>query len=84
MGALLFQTKLITKKFLGPRDGVGKQYGVPKLFPLCSTKLETCWLRGQRKLSLTGLHFHILSQHSVVVQWEMPLGAPSPWDGAGK
>ena len=81
MGALLFQTKFIAKKFLGLRDGAGERYGVPKLLPSCSTKLETLWLRGQRKISLTRLYFHVLSQHSVVVQWKMPLGASSFWEG---
>lgn len=57
--------------------GAGEQYGVSKLFPPCSTKLDMLWLRVQRKISFTHQHLHILSQHSVVVQWEMPSGTSS-------
>lgn len=84
MGALLFQPKFITKKFLAPHSGVGEEYGVPKLFPPCLTELEMLCLRGQRKVSLTCLHFHVLSQCLLVLQWEMPLGASSSWEGDGE
>lgn len=50
-------------------------------FSPCSTKLGMFWLGRQRKVSVTYLHFHLVSQHSEVVQWEIPLGVSSSQEG---
>lgn len=53
--------------------------GVLEWFSPCSTKLGRFWLGGQRKISVTCLHFHSVSQQSVVLQWCLFLSGGWQW-----
>lgn len=77
-GSSSFPNKISHYRVSGIPQRVWGTDRVLEQFSPCSTKLRVFWLEGQRKVIVICLHFHGVSQHSIVAQWGIPLGG-WPW-----